>query len=219
MKKIVFLVPLQKSGIEAVTTLPENDHKTTSCFSSAKDSHFKKNPFSFTVIEDWSTYHIIDVCRNNVLFKTFAKVDLKISLFSKDFFNIFKIDFLIFVSQDVLKTTVWAVSLACEQSQTSEPSAGIVSKILKTQKPSKQLSKSVSDLAFGSANLVGVSFCFGGTDAYYLSLAGKSEECVVSLKDRLELLRKILQRDGNGKQPVAIGCCFDVKEQFKMLFR
>lgn len=114
---------------------------------------------------------------------------------------------------------MWSLSLACERSESSEPSTGIGSKILRTQKTSRQDSKSrsMSRLSVSGCTLVGVSFCFGGTDAYFLSLETKSEHCVISLTDRLDLLKRVLCRDDDMTSPTV--CSFDVKEQYKMLFR
>lgn len=119
----------------------------------------------------------------------------------------------------MLDASLWALSLACEKSETSELTVGIGAKILRTQKTSKQDSKSqsISQFSISGSTLVGVSFCFGGTDAYFLSLESKSEQCVISLSERLELLRKVLCR--HGKKAIPTVCSFDVKEQFKMLFR
>lgn len=154
-----------------------------------------QNPFSTTTpVEDWSTYNIVDVCRSRVLFKTFSK--------------------------EVLNTSLWSFSLACQQGESNQTFEAIGNKILKTQKSSRHETKSnknTSQFSFGNCVLVGVSFCFGGTDAYYLTLEDKSEQCAVSLRDRLQLLKQILCQNEKAAMPWV--CCYDVKEHFKLLFR
>ncbi|KAJ1521532.1 hypothetical protein ONE63_003193 [Megalurothrips usitatus] len=121
------------------------------------------------------------------------------------------------IIQEVLNTHTWSMSLACEHNEVAEPTVSIGSKILRTQKSSRQKSQPTSQLAFGDSILVGVSFCFGSTDAYFLSLESECQSCVVSLNERLQLLQKVLSRDE--AEPIPTVCCFDVKEQWKMLYR
>ncbi|KAK3917923.1 DNA polymerase theta [Frankliniella fusca] len=151
------------------------------------------NPFPSIPVEDWSTYNVVDVCRSKVLFRTFSK--------------------------EVLNTTVWSVSLSCEPGAKIQTSEAIGNKILKSQKPSRQdlKAKLASDFSFENCALVGVSFCFGGTDAYYLSLADTDELCAISVNDKLQLLKKIFCQNEKINKPLV--CCFDMKEQFKLLFR
>lgn len=182
----------QKSSFSIEKTESGPSH-TFICENSAKRNEVK-NPYTVAEAEeDWTTYNIIDICRSKILFKTFYK--------------------------EVLAAPSWAVSLACEKIETGEPLEGIGSKILKTQKTSRQGSKSCSfeQLSVSGSTLVGVSFCFGGPDAYFLSLEKKSEHCIISLNDRLELLKKVLCRENKITCPTV--CSFDLKEQFKMLFR
>ncbi|KAE8745596.1 hypothetical protein FOCC_FOCC007707 [Frankliniella occidentalis] len=124
------------------------------------------------------------------------------------------------IVQEVLNTSLWSFSLACQQGESNQTFEAIGNKILKTQKSSRHETKSnknTSQFSFGNCVLVGVSFCFGGTDAYYLTLEDKSEQCAVSLRDRLQLLKQILCQNEKAAMPWV--CCYDVKEHFKLLFR
>lgn len=122
-----------------------------------------------------------------------------------------------FCCQEILKPSQFAISLACEQCETSVPAVAIGSKILKTQKSTKQKLKSGTQFTFGECVLAGVAFCFGGTDVYFLSLQADNDPCFVSLSDRLQLLRGIFFC--REKSPSQMICCFDLKEHYKMLFR
>ena len=107
--------------------------------------------------------------------------------------------------------------MACEHLETNEPTIAIGSKILKARGSSKKELKTSSQFAFGGKVLVGIAFCFGGTDAYFLSLQSENEDCLVNLSDRLELLKKIFgDRERN---PMPVVCSFDLKEQYKILLR
>lgn len=56
-----------------------DDHANVICQAAVGDC-LLNNPFQSSLMEDWRTFNVIDICRNKTLFKTFAKVSCDVCL-------------------------------------------------------------------------------------------------------------------------------------------